>query len=251
MHYGSPAARTAGLAATPDGDSADHPSEVPEPALRPADTSSVRRWWGPAALALFAVVAAAWLLHLTQGLVFYYDEWDFVTQRRGGLAAAWRPHNQHVVVLPVLVYKAIFGVFGLGNYLPFRVLITGVHLLCATGVFLLARRRAGDAIALPLASVLLFFGPAWEDVLWPFQIGFLIPIAAGLKLMLVLERRDMRGDLVACGLLVVGVASGSLGVVIGVGLGVELRSARARPANRPRPGRSGAAVCGVVPPTSR
>ena len=44
---------------------------------------------------------------------------------------------------------------------------------------------------------ILFLGPSWDDLLFPFQIGFFGSIACGIGALLALEREDRRGDLVA------------------------------------------------------
>jgi hypothetical protein len=91
-----------------------------------------------------------------------------------------------------------------------------------------ARRRVGPVLALAPALLLLFLGTAWEVILWPFEIQFLIPAAAGLGVLLALERGDLRGDLAAGGLLVLAFGSGSTGVPIAAGASVEILLQRGR-----------------------
>ena len=116
--------------------------------------------------------------------------------------ALFGPHNEHMVLVPVLIFKALWAATGLGGYWAFRLLVVLLHLACVVLVYAVARRRLGPWLALAPALVLLFLGTAWEIVLWPFEIQFLIPAAAGLGVLLLLEREDLRGDLIACGLLV-------------------------------------------------
>jgi hypothetical protein len=63
--------------------------------------------------------------------------------------------------------------------------------------------------------VLLFLGAAWEVIVPGFGLSVLIAIAAGLGMLLCLDRRDLRGDLAACALLAVSLASFSVGVIFG------------------------------------
>jgi hypothetical protein len=185
--------------------------------------------WPTLALALAMAVAAAGVLHLTRGFTFYYDEWNFIVNRQDFTAdALFLPHNEHMVLVPVLAFKGLWELAGLDNYWVFRLVVVGLHLLCAVLVYLLARRRLGDVLALAPAVVLLFLGTAWEVILWPFEIQFLIPTAAGLGVLLALERQDLKGDLAAGGLLLLAFGSGSLGVPVAVGASVEILFGRRR-----------------------
>ena len=80
----------------------------------------------------------------------------------------------------------------------------------------------GDWLGVALASLVLFLGMAWNDLLAPFQIGFLGSIAAGLAMLLVLERTGRRGDIAACVLLIVSLSSSGLGILFVVAAFVEL-----------------------------
>jgi hypothetical protein len=180
----------------------------------PAGPSPVPRgWW--LALALLMALAAAALVHVGRGTGFFFDEWDWIQLRRGwGIGELLRPHNQHLSLVPVLVFKLGFATVGLESYLPYRLVLVALHLLCAGLLFAYAAPRVGAALALAGACVLLFLGPAWMDLLWAFQIGYLGSLAAGVGALLALDRRSRRGDLAAGALLVVSLASSSLGLPI-------------------------------------
>ena len=179
--------------------------------------------WPLLVLAGAMVVAAGVILHLTRGFTFYYDEWNFVVNRQYSTSDAFfGPHNEHMVLVPVLIFKALWAVAGLNEYWTFRVVVVALHLLVAGLLYALARRRVGPVLALAPALILLFLGTAWEIILWPFEIQFLIPAAAGLGVLMAIEREDRAGDLVACGLLVLAFASGSLGVPVALGAAVEI-----------------------------
>lgn len=147
------------------------------------------------------------------GLTFNYDEWNWVMNRRGwSVGTLLEPHNEHLSLVPVLVFKLLFVTVGIDRYWPYRLAIILVHLLCVSLVFVLARRRVGDLFALAIAGLILFLGAAWQDLLWPFQIGYLGSVAAGLGMLLALEREDTAGRLLACFLLIVSIASSSVGL---------------------------------------
>ena len=70
----------------------------------------------------------------------------------------------------------------------------------------------GDVLASPPTVLLLFFGSGWETLITAIRIPALIAVACGLGSLLVLERRDRRGDIAATVLLGAAVASHPLGL---------------------------------------
>ncbi len=56
------------------------------------------------------------------------------------------------------------------------------------------RRRVGPWPALFAAVLLLFLGPAWEVLLWPFEIAFAGSVLFGVAMLLALDRGERRGD---------------------------------------------------------
>ena len=191
---------------------------------------------GPVAVGLAAAVACsgAVLLALQADLTFIFDEWEFLLYRRGTAAGVFLdPHNEHIVLAPVTAYKVLLAVFGMDSPLPFQLLSNLVFLLSAVLLFELIRRAAGSWVALLGACLVLFLGPAWIDLLWPFQIGYFGSVAAGLGMMLALQRGDRTGDRLACLLLAVSLAFSSLGLAFAAGAVVDLALSR-----RPLAGRA-------------
>jgi hypothetical protein len=176
-----------------------------------------------AVLAALSVVAGVVIMAKARGTTFYYDEWNFVLDRRGwDLDTFLQPHNEHFSLVPILLYKLMFGIAGLDHYGAYRLAILLVHLTIVALLFALVGRRIGDWPALALCLPLLFLGSGWLDILWPFQLGFLISIAAALGAMLAVERKDRAGDAAACALLVVAICSSSLGVAIAIAVGASI-----------------------------
>ena len=132
------------------------------------------------------------------------------------------PHNEHLSLIPVAIYKLLFATVGLEHYGPYRVMVIVAHLGVTVLLFVYARRRVGSIPALCAAALLLFLGPGWHNILWPFQIGWLISLGAGVGALLALDRTDRRGDVTACALIAVSLASSGLGVAIAAGVLVEL-----------------------------
>jgi hypothetical protein len=108
--------------------------------------------------------------------------------------------------------------------------------------FVYAKRRVTLPVALAASILLLFFGSAWQDSLDPAGIAHVYSIAAGLGALLVLDRpswradstaleRPSRGaDAAACLLLLVSVATFSVGLafIVGAAVSVLLRRDRWR-----------------------
>jgi hypothetical protein len=89
-------------------------------------------------------------------------------------------------------------------------------------VFILAARRGSHTNALLAAALVLFLGAAWEDLLWAFQVTYMLSVAGGLGAWVLLERRDRAGDLAAMACLIVAVGSSSLGIPLIIGVAVEM-----------------------------
>jgi len=178
-----------------------------------------------ALLVLIWLVAgsAALLLFWGSKLTFLLDDWEFLVYRPGFTAhAVFDPHGENIVVAPVLIYKALLATFGMSSAFPYRVVATLLFLASAVLLFVLLRRRVGQWPALAATAVVLFLGAAWEDLLWPFQVNYFGAMAAGLGMLLALERRSRRGDGVACLLLSLSVVFSSLGLTFIVGAAVEV-----------------------------
>jgi hypothetical protein len=175
------------------------------------------------ALGLAAVLSGVLLLHLDSQLTFIADDWELLVSRSGlSASTVFDPFHENIVVGPAIVYKLLQAVFGMGSAMPFYVVSISTFLASAALLFAYLRKRVGEWGALVAAILLLFLGAAFEDLLWAFQIGYFASAAAGLGMLLALQREDDLGDWIACGLLVVSLAFSSLGLVFLVGAFVDL-----------------------------
>jgi hypothetical protein len=174
------------------------------------------------------IAAAAVFLYVqTRGTTLWQDEWVWALYRRGDSAATFLdPHNQHLSLIPLAVYRLLFATAGLGDYRPYRIVVIGAHASCVVLLYVYARRRVGDAGALGASALLLFLGPAWANIIWPFQIGWLISIAGGLGALLLLDRDGFGPRVGACALIAASLASSGIGLVVLLGIGSELLWAR-------------------------
>jgi hypothetical protein len=178
-----------------------------------------------AVVALVALGVAAYLFLLGRGLVFFFDEWNFVLERRTGwFDALFAGHNGHPSMFPVLVYRGLFALVGLEHYGAFRLAVIVFHLLCAAALYVTARRRCGPWPAAVLASSLLLFGRAWEDLLWPFQVGYLASVLGAIGATWAIDRRAWKSTALFA---LLAVASSGIGAAVVAGVTVELVVQRA------------------------
>jgi hypothetical protein len=192
-----------------------------------ANVAGTKNWLGQnaalAILVLALVASAALLLTLSSGLTYFQDTWEFLMHRRGFTASAYLdPHNEHIVVIPVVIEQLLFRIFGMSSARPEYVILTLALIATAALVFVYIRRRVGPWLALMATMLLLFLGPAWQDLLWPFQIGFVGSVLFGVAMLLALDREDERGDIAACASLVVAIGFSSLGLAFGLGAVVDV-----------------------------
>lgn len=167
--------------------------------------------------------SACLLLYLGSKLTFLLDDWEFLLYRQGFDAdAIMRPHGEHIVVLPVLIYKGLLATVGMDSALPYRFVAIALLLLSAALLFVFLRRRVGDWPALAATAIVLFLGAAWEDLLWSFQMTYFGSVAFGLAALLALEREDRRGEAAATALLVVSILFSSLGLSFTIAAAVHV-----------------------------
>lgn len=175
-------------------------------------------------------VSAALIIGLSWHTTFFGDTWELLVARRDpSLDTLLKPHNEHLILFPVLISEALVRIFGMGNDHAETFVL--VAMLCATAGLLYAyvERRVGSWPALFAAALILFLGPAFEVLLWPFEITFVGPMMFGLAALLALEGDTRRGDLVACACLSLGLGFSDLGVpFIAAGLVAVLVGSRER-----------------------
>ena len=163
------------------------------------------------------IVAAVVTLVLVRHLTFFADSWEFLMNRRHlTVDAVFQPHNEHIVVIPVLITQLFLRIFGMTSAMPEFVLLT-IFLLATAGlIFEYVRRRIGPWPALFAAALILFLGPAFEVLLWTFEISYVGSMLFGLLMLLALEERTRRADIVACVALVLCFGFSSLGIAFAV-----------------------------------
>jgi hypothetical protein len=178
---------------------------------------------GLAAFAAAALASVAYVLVVGREQTLILDEWSYLTNSTGwSLEDLLRPHNDHLIVLPILLLKLMYEVFGISSHLPYQLLAVLLNVLNAGLLYLFARRRVGPLLALAPAVLILFYGAGWDAFVTGYQIPNLIGMAAGLGALLAVERGDRRGDLLTAALLAASLASFTVSVAFAAGILVAL-----------------------------
>ncbi|HWW67128.1 MAG TPA: hypothetical protein VNY83_04025 [Solirubrobacterales bacterium] len=120
------------------------------------------------------------------------------------------------------IEQLLLRLFGMTSAMPEFVVLTILLLVTAVLVFVYVRRRVGPWPALMAAVLLLFLGPAWQVLLWPFEIGFVGSTLFGVAMLLALDRGDRRWDIAACVFLAISLGFSSLGLAFAVGAVVDV-----------------------------
>jgi hypothetical protein len=163
------------------------------------------------------------LLHWMAPFTFWRDEWQPLLHRTSwSLDTFFDPFVEHLIALPILIYKVLVEIFGMESAAPFQVVGVLLFLLSVLMAYLYVRRRVGGWLALAGVLPVLFLGPSWDDLLFSFQMALFGSIACGIGALLVLERRDRLGDVVATALLVTSLLFSDLGVPFVAGATVLL-----------------------------
>lgn len=189
---------------------------------------SARTYAGLSAPAAGAALAVALLscvavLAVGFGSNFHTDDWSFMLDRNGhGAAVFLEPHNEHLSLIPIVIYKVLFETVGVGHFEVFRLMFLAANLLAAWLLLVLLRRHVASEVAVLVWAPVVLMGAAWSAMVSPFQIGFTGSMVAGLGMLLALERRTLRGDLVATALLAASLACSGLGLPWVVIAGVEV-----------------------------
>lgn len=189
--------------------------------VRTTAVATCRRAWrtGTPAHVLTLLVALPVLLRTNRFQWFFGDEWDFLARRglRHAEYGLFQPHNEHWSTLPILVYRALYSLFGIRSYAPYVLVLVTVHLLIVHLLWRVMRRcGAHPMVVLALTTIFALLGVGSENLLWAFQIGFIGSVALGLvQILLVsdggaLGARDVIGWLVA----VLGLMCSGIGVTM-------------------------------------
>jgi hypothetical protein len=175
------------------------------------------------------LLSGAVLLHWLSRLTFWRDEWGFLLHRRGWSAGTFLdPAVEHLVAIPILIYKLLLEVAGMDSPAPFQVVAVITFLASIGLLYVYVRPRAGAWLALAAILPILFLGPAWDDLLFPYQMTWFGSGACGIAALLCLERHSSRWDVAATTLLSAGLLFSDAGIPFVAGALVEIAMGRDR-----------------------
>src|SRR5258708_5796506 len=102
-------------------------------------------WEAPVAFWLFVVfvvvAGSALVLHIGRYYWFNGDEFDLLANGDAGkLADLLRAHNEHLVLVQVLVYRLLWHFVGMRSYLPYQMPVMALHLTAAVLLRTIMRR---------------------------------------------------------------------------------------------------------------
>jgi hypothetical protein len=161
----------------------------------------------------------AWGSHIT----FLIDDWNLLLNRRGlDPHVLLDPHARHLILGPVVVYKAIQSTIGMESYVPYDVAAVATFLASVVLLFAYVRRRVGDWVALAAVLPVLVMGSAYEDLLSAFQIGYFGSMALGIAAVLAFEQNGRRTDALACVALVGSLAFSEIALAFAAGIAVAI-----------------------------
>lgn len=177
--------------------------------------------WAVRAFAALLVVTAAVFFWAGHGMTFFnLDDLKQFSTISWSPTTFITPLNGHLILFSRLLFHLVASTIG-PEYWVLRLCgIAGILVMDAL-LFALVRRRVGPSIALAVTIPVLFLGSAWEALLWPTgDLTVVYAIAAGLGAFLALEEDGLRHDLLAGGLLILSLASFTIGVCFAAGVAV-------------------------------
>jgi hypothetical protein len=188
------------------------------PGARPADD----RWVLPT-FAVLLVAAGAILFWEGRGTTYFnIDDLSQFYALSWSPAALLHPFNGHLILVSRVIFRAVSSLFG-ADYPLLRAIAVVAVLAVDVVFFALARQLVRPALALAAAIPVLFLGSAWEAILWPSGAYAWAPaLAAGLGALLALRVGGRHRDLAACALLVLSLASFTVGLCFVIAVAVAV-----------------------------
>ncbi|HEV2361527.1 MAG TPA: hypothetical protein VGS21_07485, partial [Acidimicrobiales bacterium] len=144
------------------------------------------------------------LLVINRHMWFRGDDFDFLSQRglHGATYSLWYPHNVHWSTVPILIWRGLFYFAGLRTAVPYLLVLYLANLLLAHLVWrVMLSSGAGPFVATGGCCMLLLFGPGAENLIWAFQIGFVLSLVGGFAMTALGDGSPSLRRLVPAGLL--------------------------------------------------
>jgi hypothetical protein len=179
-----------------------------------------------------ALVAAVPILYLVgRRQWFIRDDWAFLLtrpllrQQDGNAAWLLTAQDGHWMTPPLLIYRLIQNLFGVGSYWPYLLPTMALHVAAVLLVRALCRRHGVSPwTTVLLCTLLLLFGGGWEDIVFAIQLVYNISLVAFLAQLLLVDHDGPadRRDAAAAALGVVSITSSGFGPFFMVGIALLL-----------------------------
>lgn len=163
---------------------------------------------------------ALYIIFIGRNQWFFYDDFDFVSNNRisgSYISALLMPHNEHTALLPFVLFRLIYMVFGLSSYIPYFVINIIVLTITFYVLYLFARSLKISSRIAFFGIVFLSFTPAYyENIFWAFQVGLSLSTCFGfmsLGLISASNRFKKYNKILVFGSLMISVFSSSLGLI--------------------------------------
>lgn len=144
---------------------------------------TISNWlsWLVLAGGLMTVLASAYLVFVSYSPVPYMDQWWFLhvlQDENGGfpLARFWEQHNEHRIIVPRLFYLADYNLFGGRNvFLLLCIFLVQCGQAALIAYWVRGREPAVQRTAIGLAAFCCLLPTQRENLIWGFQIAFVLP----------------------------------------------------------------------------
>ena len=178
--------------------------------------------YAPVILAAMSAIAAVLTMYVGRGTTFTGDEMTWIVASPGiDLETLLQSHGGHLQLIPRGLYKIMLETIGL-EYWPYRLLTVLTVVAAAVLIYRYMIKRVEPAIALVPSAIMLFFGSDPLHVIRGNGFTIVFSVACGVAALLMLDRRDLKGDVSACALLVAGAATYTVALPFVVGAGLLL-----------------------------
>lgn len=170
------------------------------------------------------VMTAWWYLRASRGQSFLRDDWRIVA-RSLSLGDLLEPLNNHLSIVPLAIYRALLGEFGMETYTPYRLLGSGSLLLLGFALFLFARSRVGAPVALVVAVSVLWL----PNYLAPILSNYHLPLVCAVVCAAVMPSVEPRSDIAVGVALALALASSNIGMAVAAACALHAVMFRPRP----------------------
>lgn len=158
---------------------------ITQPSERSLDRTPAAAW---IAHLVTLAAAAVFLVVISRGQWFFYDEWDFL-RPLSSPADLFAPHVGHWSTAPMLLYKGLEQVFGLSSYWPYLLVSLAIHLGIAHMLWrIMLRIGTAPWIAVSASLLFMLYPAGSQNILWAFQTGYMGGMLLGLVGVLLADR---------------------------------------------------------------